>query len=975
MGEIEELREENKRLKEKIKSLQEENDLVKRKLSEKDVLYSISEYLIEENDLESTLEVIVSKVAEILEINRTSLITFDLEKEEISHFFSGGIGADKVVTTVDFSEIWSGLGGWAARNNKPAFSLQKETPDSRESLQAQRRREETDCGDIMVVPLSVGDKVEGLITAINDPNDDEFTKKDLGLLKKIADKAVVAIDKARSFTANKEAKEEIKLLLDTIDIQVWYLKDEETYGKVNQAHADFFGLAKEELEDKKLLDFLSNKEAKVCKKGNSRVFEEKKKIKTEELVENSKGEERLLSITKNPKLDSTGEVDYVVCSAEDITEEREQQEEIKRTKNLLEKLSNQAPGTLFQYRLFPDGSSVFPYASDGIYEVYEFTAQDVMKDATKVFERLHPDDYQEVVDSIKKSAEELTIWHKEYRVILPKKGKRWVEGIAKPQQLDDGSVLWHGNIKDITNRKEIEKKLNQERKFLELIINSDPNFVFVKDWYGRYQLANQSIADAYGVEKETMIGQRDIDFSPSAEEIDNFLADDREVMRSGEIKQIPLEKITDDEGNQRWVKTVKVPLYTKKTIEKRQVLGISTDITKMKQTEEQLQIEKEKAQQANKAKSEFIANMSHEIRTPLSAVIGFSELLEQKIDNDKQQKYLNTIKTSGENLLTLINDILDLSKIEASKLKLNYDYFDLTLLLEEMKQIFKQKINQAELNFMIDLEEGLPTWVKLDENRLRQILLNLIGNAIKFTKEGYIKMLVKFNNKDETTMDLSLQVIDTGIGIPPEEQEYVFGSFNQQSSTTEQGTGLGLAITKRLTEMMNGKINLESEVGEGSKFEIEFNSVEYDQKPETDSKDKSIDQEVEFNSAQILVVDDIASNRKLLTSILKEEDLETVTASNGAEAIELAKEQKFDLILMDLKMPEVDGYQALTQIKEDGLNQSTPVFVLTASVTKEEIKEVNDVGFDAFLSKPIKKEDLFELLRDYLSNEKEKNDY
>ena len=141
MGRIEELREENKRLKEKIKSLQEENDLVKRKLSEKDVLYSISEYLIEENDLESTLEVIVSKVAEILEINRTSLITFDLEKEEISYFFSGGIGADKVVTTVDFAEIWSGLGGWAARNNKPAFSLQKETPDSRESLQAQRRRD------------------------------------------------------------------------------------------------------------------------------------------------------------------------------------------------------------------------------------------------------------------------------------------------------------------------------------------------------------------------------------------------------------------------------------------------------------------------------------------------------------------------------------------------------------------------------------------------------------------------------------------------------------------------------------------------------------------------------------------------------------------------------------------------------------------------------------------------------------------
>ncbi|MFO7819053.1 MAG: PAS domain S-box protein, partial [Halanaerobacter sp.] len=446
-----------------------------------------------------------------------------------------------------------------------------------------------------------------------------------------------------------EHQKERKILLDTIDTQIWYLKDEETYGKVNKAHAEFLGLDKEEIEDKQLSYFLSDDEVKVCKKSNSRVFKEKKKTKTEELITNSKGEERLLSITKNPKLNAKGEVEYVVCSAEDITEERKQQEEVEAAKDLLENLSNQAPGTIYQYRLFPDGSSAFPYASDGIYQIYEVTPKEVMEDASKVFERIHPDDYEEVVNSIRNSAEELTVWRKEYRVLLPKRGERWVEGRAKPQQMDDGSVLWHGNIRDITEKKKVEEKLHSKNK--------------------------------------------------------------------------------------------------------------------------ELKIAKQEAEAANQAKSEFLANMSHEIRTPLNAVIGFSELLAEKIDDKQQQVYLDSIKTAGDNLLTLINDILDLSKIEAGKLEMSYDYFDVANLLEEMEEIFSQKINQKGLNFIIKLADDLPTWIKLDETRLRQILLNLIGNAVKFTEEGHVKIVGKTIKRDETKMDLFLEVSDTGIGISPAEQE------------------------------------------------------------------------------------------------------------------------------------------------------------------------------------------------------------
>ena len=373
----------------------------------------------------------------------------------------------------------------------------------------------------------------------------------------------------------------------------------------------------------------------------------------------------------------------------------------------------------------------------------------------------------------------------------------------------------------------------------------------------------------------------------------------------------------------------------------------------------------EEAQKANQAKSEFLANMSHELRTPLNAVIGFSELLEKRISGGQNKRYLNSIKTAGNNLLTLINDILDLSKIEAGKLEIGYDYFDLVKLLEEMEQIFSQKIDQQGLNFMIEVEQELP-WIKLDKTRLRQILLNLIGNAIKFTEKGHIKVVAKVINRSQTELDLSLEVIDTGMGIPLEEQENIFDSFDQQDSTTDQGTGLGLAITKRLTEMMDGQISLESEVGKGSDFQLQFREVEYQQVTKSDSPEESAVEEVEFDSAQILVVDDIASNRELVTSILAAENLESTPAVNGEQAVELASQEEFDLILMDLKMPGIDGYEALEQIKADSLNQATPVVVITASATKENQRQVKQAEFADFLTKPVQKEVLLNLLTDYL---------
>jgi len=414
------------------------------------------------------------------------------------------------------------------------------------------------------------------------------------------------------------------------------------------------------------------------------------------------------------------------------------------------------------------------------------------------------------------------------------------------------------------------------------------------------------------------------------------------------------------------------------------------DITKRKQAEQALEsyrqnleqlVEertlalekaKAKAEHANKAKSEFLANMSHEIRTPMNAIIGFSELLNMLVADKQQKDYLETIQSSSKTLLTLINDILDLSKIEAGRLEIQYELINPHILFKEIKQIFELKAIERDLDFLFEIDENLPTGLVLDEIRIRQVLINLIGNAIKFTNKGHIKLSVRKGFKRGSRIDLIITVEDTGIGIPDSQQARMFESFTQmEGQLTRQygGTGLGLAITKRLVELMNGEITVRSAVGKGSAFEIVLKEVELSALEHEKIYKQSIDLEsIVFEKASVLVVDDIEFNRTLVRECLNKVNLKVIEAQNGDESLLFAKECRPDLILMDLKMPVMDGYRATEKLREGKETQDIPIVALTASATCEEKRRIEKYPFNGYLCKPVNIAELLGELANHLKH-------
>jgi PAS domain S-box-containing protein len=515
------------------------------------------------------------------------------------------------------------------------------------------------------------------------------------------------------------------------------------------------------------------------------------------------------------------------------------------------------------------------------------------------------------------------------------------------------------------------RKTNQQLKLradeLDILLNTIPALVFFKDLDHRYVIVNNAFIDFAGIPLNKIIGKRLKDLNIQYDHHDNYIENEKQVLRMG----IPIYNITErlkKDNKFIWLNT---NLASVKNPEGKIIglIGVSWDITPTKEYEEQLKKAKELAEEGTKAKSLFLANVSHEIRTPMNGIIGMTQILLNTKLTKKQKEILDLIISSSDNLLALINDILDFSKIEADKLTFVEKDFELNKPFKDVQRILSVKAEEKSLKLTLNLNKNLPKYVRGDEYRLKQVIFNLATNAVKFTDKGFIRINVDYYGKIGKKYNIKITVEDTGIGIADDKKDLLFKSFSQiDSSSTKEysGTGLGLAISKHLVEMMEGEIGVESKVGKGSKF---WFTIKLKPAENINKTKKSNNVNTSFlkskGKIKVLLVEDNYVNQKIAIISLKSVGFNVEIAFNGKDAVEQFKKNKYDVILMDVQMPVMNGYDATKEIraieKQKNLPR-TPIIALTANAMKEDEEKCLNAGMDNFLSKPFKPLKLIELL-------------
>ncbi len=684
-------------------------------------------------------------------------------------------------------------------------------------------------------------------------------------------------------------------------------------------------------------------------------------------------------IIKVPLFDDENRIRGLCGVVRDITGQEMLADELNTLTAHLKGVTDNLPGLAFSYLYHPDNTRTALYLSPGLENLVGDTAGAALRKDPAVWDSMvHPDDLAGLASSVRDKGDNHRSIDAEFRLRDTQGDYRWVHSLSRGVEQGNGDLLWHGILLDVDDRKRMQTEFEETSERQRSLAEGLPGAIYsyVSDSQDRCTVLFYSpgLAELVGPENMTRVLQQD-------EFLDLLLHPDdlgrqTEMKITGEPGRLIHDheyRLHTDAGTYRWVHS----RASGQAIGNGSTMwhGFLLDIDDRKRTEEQLRLAsdrlriysssleetnrtlnevKAQAEAASLAKSQFLANMSHEIRTPLTGVIGLAEILAERIQDSENADILKVIQKNSDFLLQIINDILDVSKIEAGRLPVHTGSFNPEQELREVAELMSVPAEQKGLELLLTIKPGLPESFSGDSTRLRQILINLLGNAIKFTDRGQVTLGAEYNGGDEP--ELCVEVLDTGIGVDTNRIEDLFEAFKQgdgSSSRSFEGTGLGLTISKSLAELMGGRIEVAGRPEGGSRFRLCLPGAPPEEAPE--DRTESLPAPGTLN-AHVLLAEDNVTNQIIVQSILEARGCTLAIAANGAEAIELeaaarSTGQPFDAILMDIQMPVMDGLSATRALREAGCD--LPIIALTAHAFDSDRRRSLDAGCNDHCNKPI----------------------
>ncbi len=750
-------------------------------------------------------------------------------------------------------------------------------------------------------------------------------------------------------------------LMDAIPDDIYFKDRGGKYLRINRAKAARSSLrGPDEAVGKSDTDFFQLEHALRARADEERIMSTGEAlIDCQEHLEWPDGHVSWVSATKVPLKDHSGQIIGTLGVSRDVTQQHEMEEALQHERDRLRTLIDNLPDIIFikdaKFRLvMVNQAYIHQFGCSSEEEIlgktdFEFCPPDLAQ-------AYRSDDERVIRDG-------RTLLNREEPMLAEDGGRIWILTTKVPLRDRSGRITGLvGICRDITRRKQIEEALQASEWMYHSLVDNLPVHVLRKDLKGRITFANQSFCELLDRPLAEILQKTDYDLFPEPL-ADKYRRDDRRVVETGSVFADIEENQSGDQSY--YFEVRKTPVHDLSNA----IIGtqaIFWDVTERQRALKQLAEAKEAAETANRAKSEFLANMSHEIRTPMNAIIGMTGLVLDSSLSYQQRDYLEIVRESAESLMDIINDLLDFSKIESGKVELDCQPFELREWLGDTMKALGVRAYAKGIELAFQVAAAIPQFVVGDGLRLRQVLVNLVGNAIKFTEEGEVVLEVAIAGEDEECLELKFLVRDTGIGINPDHRERIFRAFEQADMSTTRrfgGTGLGLAISSRIVHLMGGQLEVDSTPGDGSTFSF----VARFGKPTGEEAHVEAPDITSVIGLRVLIVDDNATNRLIVEEMCRNWEMIPTTAADADSALRMLREAEadgapFDLLLTDASMPGTDGFALCESVAADAAISSMVVMMLTSLDRDADVSLCADLGVAAYLLKPIKQSELFDAI-------------